>query len=78
MSYRIYSKWLHMTLPFPFATRAVAEKHLATFTYPDDFGIMECKERCITEEQRLIQDDREFESDMLEYYVETGEDKIQL
>lgn len=63
MTFHIYSKYLSLAFPFPFATHEAAEKHLATFTYPDNFGITERRVRVETEARRLDREDIEFEND---------------
>ena len=62
---------------FPFYTREAAQQFRAALG-GIDYGIVEKIHKVETEEEREERENRELENDLLENYLETGHDFIQL
>lgn len=62
---------------FPFYTREAAEQFRVALG-DADYGIFEKVHKIETEDEREEREKREFENDLLENFLETGHDAIQL
>lgn len=64
--------------PFPFPTRQAAESFRATIDAENDYIIYEKIQKIETEDEKEERENREFENDLLEDFIETERDSIQL
>lgn len=66
-------------LPFPFRSEQEAERHRQRIDDDNEYAVYAISERAAeSEEDRLQREDREFEDRLLEHFIDTGGDAVQL